>query len=638
MAELSVSRKNIITLFSETKRFIIPDFQRPYSWDIDKCETLWADITNFHSDTVSDGSSEYFLGTIVSYKSEDGEMVIDGQQRITSFFLLLRAFYKKLEEIQQSSNTVDDEADGLMKQIAPCIWDVNQMSKKVSDKTTIHIKSMVVTEKDNDAFHHIMIHGTVKENDDSNYSKNYGFFMGKCNEYAMNNPMDWKQLCLCILTQCIVLPIECNNVDSALTIFSTLNDRGLELSDSDIFKAEMYKMCSSKDEKDCFICKWKELTSTVLKASITIDDIFRYYSHIIRGKTKDKTKEIGLRKFYSFNRFEKLKAKGLIDELVSLADFWKMILSLDDEICTDDAKKMIHCLRCYPNDYWRYPLSVFYYYYKGTDIDWKALLPGFLRKLVSYLFVRFVEYPAVNVIKGPVYQFCIEIASSGTADFSYAMDVTDFTKVLANSSNSKISRAIILLNSYLYADNCSIIPLSFDVEHIFPQSWDSHYFTWTEEEANQNINQYGNKIPLEKKLNISASNGFFSAKKQKYIKSSVTEVEYLLEFSDWGVSEIQRRTNEMCERVVSFFADNLKCESEKKEKLISFEGSSCMETIYRAVLGGKESFILFKKDGDNEYESIHDSYDDAYNSFTPGLTRFGKCTFMDNSLLCARQD
>jgi|GEM_PF-6614945 len=46
MAELHVSKKNISKLLTEMqgRKFIIPDFQRPYKWDIEKCETLWNDI------------------------------------------------------------------------------------------------------------------------------------------------------------------------------------------------------------------------------------------------------------------------------------------------------------------------------------------------------------------------------------------------------------------------------------------------------------------------------------------------------------------------------------------------------------------------------------------------------------------
>lgn len=60
MPELSVSRKNISKLFTEMqdKKYIIPDYQRPYKWDEEKCDILWNDIVNFYAEK-KDGD-EYF--------------------------------------------------------------------------------------------------------------------------------------------------------------------------------------------------------------------------------------------------------------------------------------------------------------------------------------------------------------------------------------------------------------------------------------------------------------------------------------------------------------------------------------------------------------------------------------------------
>ena len=64
----------------------------------------------------------------------------------------------------------------------------------------------------------------------------------------LTNPMQWKQLCITILQKCIILPIECDTPETALTIFSTLNDRGLPLADSDIFKAQIYRNLGNRRE------------------------------------------------------------------------------------------------------------------------------------------------------------------------------------------------------------------------------------------------------------------------------------------------------------------------------------------------------------------------------------------------------
>jgi uncharacterized protein with ParB-like and HNH nuclease domain len=148
-----------------------------------------------------------------------------------------------------------------------------------------------------------------------------------CEEYAMHNPMNWQKFCVSILKNCIILPIDCEKLDTALTIFSTLNDRGMPLSDSDIFKAQLYRSKTTAQEKLEFTSSWKELTETVDDAGMSLDALFRNYSHVIRGRNGDRTKEIALRKFYAGEKFEKLKQPNLMKELQELAEFWLIYIS-----------------------------------------------------------------------------------------------------------------------------------------------------------------------------------------------------------------------------------------------------------------------------------------------------------------------
>ncbi len=104
----------------------------------------------------------------------------------------------------------------------------------------------------------------------------------------------------------------------------------------------------------------KELTQVCKQGNVTIDDVFRYYSPVFRGRNKDKSKEVGLRKFYSENNYEKLKNESLITEMLQLANFWRYLdvgVLPDNDInyvVSEEAKKQIHCLNCYPNDFWKY--------------------------------------------------------------------------------------------------------------------------------------------------------------------------------------------------------------------------------------------------------------------------------------------
>ena len=102
MSKLNVDQKTIKDLFQSKKSdFLIPDYQRPYAWGEAECRTLWDDIFSFaipdEGKTEFDSNSEYFLGPIVTFRNEDKLEVIDGQQRLTTLMLLLRAFYRLLK-------------------------------------------------------------------------------------------------------------------------------------------------------------------------------------------------------------------------------------------------------------------------------------------------------------------------------------------------------------------------------------------------------------------------------------------------------------------------------------------------------------------------------------------------------------
>jgi uncharacterized protein with ParB-like and HNH nuclease domain len=566
MTELNVSKKAIKELFSEmqNRKFIIPDYQRPYRWDIEKCETLWNDIENFAATEAQEGV-DYFLGTTVSYqtKNNNGKTdleIIDGQQRITTLLLILRAFYSKLENM----NANDQDVIGLKNQLAPCIWDINPISQIVSDMTKIHIVSQVATEEDNHTFHKILETGNTDKNATDNYSVNYRFLKEQCDKYAAANPMQWKQLCVTILNRCIILPIECVTQDTALTIFSTLNDRGMPLSDSDIFKAQIYRNFNTEEERKQFTQTWKELTQICKRADMSLDDIFRYYSHIIRARNEDKSKEIGLRNFYAGNKYEKLKASDLISEIMELANFWLCLNTgkePDDEVkytVSTETKQYLHCLRHYPNEYWKYITSVFFMKNKNSD-TFDNNFCSMLKKLTAFLFPKFIEAPTVNAIKDDIFAAYISIQKENKFHVKFNLNEELIRTRITGFSHSKISRALLLLDAYLNPEQNELISDTFEIEHIFPKKWQgTNYNGWNVEDAQIYIDYFGNKVVFEKKLNIQAGNGYFGNKKQKYALSNIANVIELGTYpkNDWTKEDIENRENRFKERIISFFKEH----------------------------------------------------------------------------------
>jgi hypothetical protein len=475
---------------------------------------------------------------------------------------LLRAFYRKLKD--QNGGDVDK----LISDISACIWDTNPISGAVTDDSKIHIESKAIDDTANAVFHRILKTGDSDSRAKDNYSLNYRFFVEKSDTFAAGHPVEWQGLCAFILAKCIILPIECADSGTALTIFNTLNDRGLPLSTADIFKARLYENCPTAKTKKKFIDAWKDLTSTCDAAHLEVDDIFRYYMHVLRAKSGKKDREVGLDKFYTVVEPKTLKAPpSLMSDLNFLADFWNTVNNQQDAASGEgysislEAKKWLHCLSWYPNEYWKYPVSVFALTRKDTS-NFEADFCRLLKSLIALLFVKFIEKPSRNAIKGDTYNAYIAIAKGNEIPSVQTLDAAGLKNRLPEFVDSRdFARALLLLDAYLNSRQKNLIPVNFQIEHIFPRKWGTaNYNGWTEESAKAYLEKFGNKVVIEKKCNIHASNNYFEKKKGFYKKEShIASVLALAALSqdDWLKDDIERREAAFADRLVAFFKENM---------------------------------------------------------------------------------
>ncbi|MEE0137726.1 DUF262 domain-containing protein [Fusobacterium ulcerans] len=131
-------------LSAKAKPFVILEYQRTYSWTNEQIDILFKDIWKFASnESGTEKDRTYFLGSIVSYENENREQeIIDGQQRITSLFLLLRAIYTKLKDVEKET----EETKNFINKIEPTIWRANKLTGKV-DYSNILLVSKVISDR-----------------------------------------------------------------------------------------------------------------------------------------------------------------------------------------------------------------------------------------------------------------------------------------------------------------------------------------------------------------------------------------------------------------------------------------------------------------------------------------------------------
>jgi len=523
MSKLNVDQKSIFGLLSDRKsNFLIPDYQRPYAWDEDQCQTLWDDIFSFSFPNddcdAFNNSEEYFLGSIVTFKNEKGlSEVIDGQQRLTTLMLILRAFYDKF------SNMQDEKSKSTRNNIEKCIWKTDEFGK--AEKSILKIDSEVATDSDKEEFLELLRTGEVKSGSKSQYVKNYQFFQTKIDGFLNKFPGYFPYFPTRILTNCILLPIEAESQDTALRIFSTLNDRGLPLSDADIFKAQFYKYYSDKAEKNIFITEWKqleEITSSIFQPSsgTPMNELFTRYMYFLRAKEGNKSSTTdALRKFFERNKYQYLKQENSIKELNALAYFWKSIAGQDTNRFSNQILKKLYILNYAPNSMWQNITSVFFLQNKDSH---GALNNGrfekFLDKIIAFIFTNAILNPGVNALRSPIYDEMVNIVNDADISFAkYRFPASRARTLFENyafTNQKSITRSMLTWYAYTFSDQRLVdLNENYEIEHIYSKKRQQMERGISEV---SNLESLGNKILLEERINIRASDYRFEDKQRIY--------------------------------------------------------------------------------------------------------------------------
>lgn len=560
-ANINVNKQSVLDLLKSGQEvpFVIPEYQRPYSWADDEIITLFEDLWEFSIErTQQNGAKYYFLGCVVSYEENGERQIIDGQQRITSLFLLLRAVIYMLEKEENKT----DKVLNFISKIKPALWKVDEMDGK-EDRTQILLRSEVVSDSGNEILRSILESGTTDDKAKDNYSKNFNKFLELYKSKSLGSPNQIYNFVLSLLNYSILMPITADDQETALTIFNTLNNRGLPLSDADIFKSYIYKKLD-ETEKKTFINKWKKLETDAEKVNENIQSLFYYNLFYMRAKEKDdKSTTPGVRKYYLDKNHNRL-TPNVIDDLTMNLQLWKVIngrepVEGEEWSQNMDIRKILDCLSSYTNEFWKYPVSIFFMEHKGKS-NFEEIFLKFLRKLYVMLLTRYLEVPTINAVKVDILKLDVQIINNCRPKFYAGFEEKKLEDEYAvNAEKSRTDKLIIaphknvvrmLLKALAYQEEAQtdLLPDYWEIEHIFPQAWDSKFYTLSEEEANEKLEHLGNKLPLEKKLNISASNNYFAKKKDKYKDSKICIIKKLGDstLDEWNLTSIDANDIKVC--------------------------------------------------------------------------------------------
>ena len=298
---LSAEQKNLRSLFINDDRYIVPSFQRPYRWTKKETKQLFDDITQ-----AFNSNEDYFVGNIVIARGNDDKarpQIIDGQQRILTLWMYLKvlAILTNVSRLEEMLSIRDWEDDKVLSKIDSLVFEEADQSGIEDLLTWKHDDFKSKTKE-------ISKLGQIQSNAVYIYKWLQEYFNRIDNT---SQTAFWKYF----IDRVYLLPIVLDGKDMAeattraLTIFETINNRGLDLADADILKAKLYELASSIKEGDDFISQWKDLGQKCVELNVSVNDVFRYYLRILRAKNDQTTSEPNLRNFFLNNDFSPFKTK-----------------------------------------------------------------------------------------------------------------------------------------------------------------------------------------------------------------------------------------------------------------------------------------------------------------------------------------
>ncbi len=245
------------TLFKDF--YSVPDFQREYVWEREQVERLLQDLYDVFYD--EDGrilsGPEYFLGSVVSCKGDDGTyQLIDGQQRMTTLYLILCVIRDMLEKSGAASSKVLDS------QIADAATDPRTYEEVERFRVTLQYEdSEGVLDK-------IAAGGTSlkaipgKTSSVRNILSAYQDILEFLTTNLDTDPKRLREFHGVLTTRVKLIRIVTPTIANALKVFETINDRGVGLNAMDLLKNLLFMRTASKDYPRLKE-RWKKLVDTL---------------------------------------------------------------------------------------------------------------------------------------------------------------------------------------------------------------------------------------------------------------------------------------------------------------------------------------------------------------------------------------
>ena len=374
---MKATEANLLKFLRKSPQFVIPIYQRNYSWTEAQCRQLWADLMRAGRD---DKVKAHFIGSIVyverglsTVTTEEALLVIDGQQRLTTSTLLIAA----LAEHFKTHNVAELLDAFSFKKLR------NYYLLNPDEDGDRHYK-LILSETDKDTLLALLQDTPMPAQSSTRITENYALFQSLIEEHQQ----ELESICQGLAKLVIVDVALDRSQDNPQLIFESMNSTGLELSQADLIRNYILMGLEPKLQTELYNTYWRPMEKAFGQAAYVV-----HFDAFMRHYLTTKTGEIpNVREVYlAFKAFAQkqpdthTRTRDLVADIHAYALYY-CAMALGTE--TDAGlKQAFHDLRELKVDV-AYPflLDVYHDYKQGRLNNDEAL--QIVRLVESYVFRR----------------------------------------------------------------------------------------------------------------------------------------------------------------------------------------------------------------------------------------------------------
>lgn len=572
--EIKCEKKVIREIFNMW--YCIPDYQRAYVWDTDQVRDLLDDTISAYRENKE---AQYFLGSMVLKINEKSENnvsyteyeLLDGQQRITTVFLILACMRDMLTDYPQYQNSLAGfvyQAEDAILQQPERMRIIFNIRSDVRDFVNEHIKPLHGTCDD------ALLKEKMQAKDVNISIRNMANAMLVAHEFLEENKSDIIGYLSYFLNKVLMIYVATEELQDAFQLFTVLNNRGVKLSSSDILKAENLKELSAAD-RTSWATRWEEMETYFG------EDFDKFLSHIRTILVKKKQTTTLLKEFdefvYSNQEYDRTQKKYVprtpilrrgrdtFELLYSYYHTYQEVFDTDHSVVTGDYE-ITNYLKLmetgFGADYWIAPVLDYYRKYRRRGFV------AFLKALDRKLSADWITAATPTVRMENVNAILREIEASQDSAVllqskAFTINKSDFERVINGDIYGRsFAKYLLLKLDLIYRGSSTpMIPQAIaSIEHILPRnpSADSQWVKdFSAAEREEWTNKLGNLVLISRRKNTSQGNRDYVEKKEKYFEKNIemfpNSIRIYQNYPEWKLSDLKKNHSDVVTELLNVY-------------------------------------------------------------------------------------